>query len=61
VAAGGGKWWRLRYHFDGKEKRRSLGVYPEVGLKAPKQLLPMSASDLRSVIRLTQCARKGLD
>ncbi len=29
----GGKWWRLKYHFDGKEKRLSLGVYPDVGLK----------------------------
>lgn len=33
VSPGGGKWWRLKYRFDGKEKRLSLGVYPEVGLK----------------------------
>lgn len=36
VAASGGKWWRFRYHFDGKEKRLSLGVYPKVGLKAAR-------------------------
>ncbi|WP_434516688.1 tyrosine-type recombinase/integrase [Dechloromonas sp. ARDL1] len=29
----GGKWWRLRYRFDGKAKMLSLGVYPDVGLK----------------------------
>ncbi|MBI3561442.1 MAG: DUF4102 domain-containing protein [Gammaproteobacteria bacterium] len=29
----GGKWWRFKYRFGGKEKRLSLGVYPEVSLK----------------------------
>lgn len=29
----GGKWWRFKYRFDGKEKQLSLGVYPGVGLK----------------------------
>jgi len=33
IAPGGGKWWRLKYRFGGKEKRVSLGVYPDVGLK----------------------------
>lgn len=33
VAPAGGKWWRLKYRFDGKEKRISLGVYPDVSLK----------------------------
>lgn len=33
VAPSGGKWWRLKYRFDGKEKRLSLGVYPDVTLK----------------------------
>lgn len=28
----GGKWWRLRYSFEGKEKQISLGVYPDVSL-----------------------------
>jgi integrase len=28
----GGKWWRFKYRIDGKEKRISLGVYPDVGL-----------------------------
>lgn len=29
----GGKWWRLKYRFAGKEKQLSLGVYPDIGLK----------------------------
>lgn len=33
VAPSGGKWWRLKYRFAGKEKRLSLGVYPDVSLK----------------------------
>ena len=33
IAPSGGKWWRLKYRFAGKEKRLSLGVYPDVGLK----------------------------
>lgn len=33
VTPAGGKWWRLRYKFDGKEKLLSLGVYPDVSLK----------------------------
>lgn len=33
VTPAGGKWWRFRYKFDGKEKLLSLGVYPDVGLK----------------------------
>lgn len=33
VAPSGGKWWRLKYRHGGKEKRLSLGVYPDVSLK----------------------------
>jgi Arm DNA-binding domain len=33
VSPNGGKWWRLKYRFDGKEKRLALGVYPDVKLK----------------------------
>ena len=32
VTPSGGKWWRFRYKFDGKEKLLSLGVYPDVPL-----------------------------
>ena len=33
VSPGGGKWWRFKYRISGKEKRCSLGVYPDVSLK----------------------------
>lgn len=32
VTPAGGKWWRFRYSFDGKEKLLSLGTYPDVPL-----------------------------
>ncbi len=32
VQPNGGKWWRLKYRFGGKEKLLALGVYPDVTL-----------------------------
>jgi len=37
VTPAGGKWWRFRYTFDGKEKLLSLGVYPDVSLKEARE------------------------
>ena len=37
VSPSGGKWWRFKYRFGGKEKRLSLGVYPEVPLAGRKK------------------------
>ncbi len=37
VSPSGGKWWRLNYRFNGKEKRLSLGVYPDVRLKDARE------------------------
>ena len=36
VSPSGGKWWRLKYRFSGKEKRLSLGTYPDVNLKSAR-------------------------
>ncbi len=33
VTPTGNKWWRLKFHFEGKEKLLSLGVYPAISLK----------------------------
>lgn len=33
IAPSGGKWWRLKYRYEGKEKLISLGTYPAVSLK----------------------------
>lgn len=37
VTPTGGKWWRFRFMFDGKEKLLSLGVYPDVSLKDARE------------------------
>jgi hypothetical protein len=33
VSPAGGKWWRMNYRSDGKQKTLSMGVYPDVSLK----------------------------
>jgi hypothetical protein len=33
VRPAGGKWWRFKYRFGGKEKLLALGTYPDVSLK----------------------------
>lgn len=33
VTAAGGRYWRWKYRYGGKEKRMAFGVYPAVGLK----------------------------
>lgn len=37
IAPKGGKGWRLKYRIDHKEKRISLGVYPDVSLKVARE------------------------
>jgi integrase len=37
VAPAGGKWWRLKYRYAGKEKRLSLGTYPDTSLKDARE------------------------
>ena len=37
LSPNGGKWWRLKYRYNGKEKRLSLGVYPDVSLKDARE------------------------
>ena len=36
VTPAGGKLWRLKYRFGGKEKRLAMGAYPEISLKAAR-------------------------
>ncbi len=36
ITPSGGKWWRFKFRFDGKEKLLSFGVYPDVSLKAAR-------------------------
>ena len=37
LAPSGGRWWRLKYRHGGKEKRLSLGTYPETSLKVARE------------------------
>jgi integrase len=33
ISPKGGRWWRFKYRFNGKQKRLSLGTYPDISLK----------------------------
>ncbi len=37
ILATGGKYWRLKYRFGGKEKLLALGTYPEIGLREARE------------------------
>ena len=37
VRPNGGKWWRYKYRFLGKEKLLALGSYPEIGLAEARE------------------------
>ncbi len=45
VKPNGGKYWRIKYRYSGKEKTLSVGVYPKVTLKAARKAC-VSARDL---------------
>lgn len=66
VRPNGSKWFRLKYRIHGKEKKISLGVYPEVSLKdarekrgAARKLIAsgIDPSQARKEDRLTQANR----
>jgi integrase len=66
ISPSGGKWWRFKYRFGGKEKRLSLGVYPDVTLKeardrrdANRKLLSngVDPSENRKALRSAQSER----
>ena len=46
VTKAGGKLWRLKYRFGGKEKRLALGSYPEKGLKAAREARDQARTQL---------------
>ena len=37
VTPTGGKLWRFKYRFDGKEKKLAFGTYPEISLLDARQ------------------------
>jgi integrase len=50
IASAGGKWWRLKYRFGGKEKLLSLGTYPQVSLKHARAKRDAARSQLANGI-----------
>jgi integrase len=50
VMPNGSKYWRLKYRFDGKEKRMALGVYPTVSVLAARKAREAAKDKLRSGI-----------
>jgi integrase len=70
VTPSGGKWWRFKYRFDGKEKLLSFGTYPDVSLanargrrdNARKLLAsdpPIDPSESRKTIKAESNANKS--
>jgi hypothetical protein len=68
ISPSGGKLWRLKYRFDGKEKRLSLGRYPEIPLAEARKRreaareLPahgVDASEDRKAKKAERAARLG--
>ena len=37
VRTNGGKYWKLKFRFGGKERKLSLGVYPAVSLREARE------------------------
>jgi len=37
IAPTGGRWWRFKYRHGGKQKRLSLGTYPDIDLKTARE------------------------
>ena len=59
VSPAGGKWWRFKYRFGGKEKLLSLGTYPEVGLSQARERRDAARKQVADDIDPSQ-ARKAL-
>ena len=66
VMPNGSKYWRLKYRFDGKEKREALGVYPEVSLLEARKAREEVKDKLRAGLdpsheKRREKLQKGLD
>jgi integrase len=46
VSPSGGKWWRFKYRFGGKEKTLSMGTYPEVSLAKARERRDVARSQV---------------
>lgn len=46
VTPSGGKWWRFKYRFEGKEKLLSMGTFPDTSLKKARERRDMAREKL---------------
>ncbi len=58
VSPSGGRWWRFKYRFQGKEKRMSLGVFPEVSIKEARETLDDVRRQLRAGVDPVEESKK---
>jgi integrase len=67
ISPRGGRWWRWKYRYGGREKRLSLGVYPEVSLRTAREkrdayrTLRASGVDPGEARKAEKCAQAGLE
>lgn len=50
ITKAGGRYWRMKYRFAGREKRLAFGVYPDISLKMARE----SASKARKLLQDNQ-------
>ena len=58
ISPNGSKFWRLKYRFEGKEKRISLGAYPEVSIEFARDHMRQCRQQIKGGIDPSQ-ARKN--
>lgn len=70
VSPSGGKYWRFKYRINGKEKRLSFGVYPDVSLKVARERRDnarkhvaegVDPSDLRKAEKIAQAGLESFE
>lgn len=64
VTASGGKIWLFRYYWTGKQKRMSLGCYPQISLKEARTLVAQGINPYERRKTAAPCwggAAKNLD
>jgi hypothetical protein len=59
IAPTGGKLWRMKYRFAGKEKTLSIGKYPEVSLKDARDRRGEAGAESRKAGTRGQHLRDG--
>lgn len=59
VTKAGGKHWKLKYRFDGKEKKLSLGAYPSISLSKARELREIHKSEIANGINPSETKKEA--